>query len=236
MSAATPVEASYAKWKRWHGGGSFVCARKDAKYFAGEFRGLPVAGSRVLEIGFGNGRFLAWASSCGAQVTGTELLAHSVELGRERGLDVHLGHVHEIAALQDRDFDLVVMIDVLEHLDDADLERTLRWIVTHLAEEGRFLARVPNAGSPFGLGIQHGDATHRQFLSCEKLRQLSQAHGFELLECRNQYRSWANGLPALRQALQRVLRSLTERYLRFILEMRSGPLDMNLVAVFRRCR
>lgn len=54
------------------------------------------------------------------------------------------------------------------------------------------------------------------------------------MACRNQYCSWARGLPALRQTLQRVLRSLTERYLRFILELRDAPLDMNVVAVLRR--
>lgn len=229
-------DAAYSQWKHWHGASAFVFARKDAKYFEGEFRGIQIAGARLLEIGFGNGTFLAWSMARGARVWGAELNAHSVELGRERGFDVHLGRVNEIAALQDKRFDLVVLIDVMEHLDDVELKCTLQWIMSHLSDDGLAIARFPNAASPFGLGIQHGDMTHRQTLSREKLNQLSHLHGFEVLTCRNQYRSWARGVPAIRQALQRSLRSLTERYLRFILEVRDGPLDMNVVAVFRRRR
>jgi 2-polyprenyl-3-methyl-5-hydroxy-6-metoxy-1,4-benzoquinol methylase len=229
-----PYDAAYAEWKRWHGAGAFGFGRKDAKYFRGELAGIALAGARVLEIGFGNGHLLAWLKSQGARATGTELLGHAVELGRERGYDVHPGRVYEVAALESERFDLIVAIDVLEHLDDEDFGRTLAWIVAHLSDTGVCLARVPNAASPFGLGVQHGDLTHRQQLSCEKFRQLSHLHGFEIVACRNQYRSWAGGLPALRQSLQRALRAATERYLRFILELREGPLDMNLVAVFRR--
>lgn len=229
----TPA-AAYAEWKNWHGASAFACSRKDAKYFEGELRGLRLSGARVLEIGFGNGTFLAWAKARGARLSGTELNEHSVRLGAERGFDVHQGRVAEIARLADERFDLVVMIDVLEHLDDAELRRTLAWVTAHLADDGCCIARFPNAASPFGLGIQHGDLTHRQQLSCDKLRQLGAELGFEVKVCRNQYRSWARGAPALRQALQRLLRACTERYLRFILELREAPLDMNAVAVLRR--
>jgi 2-polyprenyl-3-methyl-5-hydroxy-6-metoxy-1,4-benzoquinol methylase len=233
---AHAFDAAYARWKRWHGQGAFYAARKDAKYFRGEFRGIRLRGARVLELGFGNGTFLAWARSEGAEVTGTELNAFAVQLGRERGFDVHAGAVDEIPALAGARFDLVVAIDVLEHLDDGQLGRSLRWIAEHLSEEGVCVARVPNAASPFGLPVQCGDLTHRQALSCEKFRQLASIHDFELVRCANQYRSWAGGIPALRQAMQRSLRRALEALFRFALELRDTPLDMNIVVTLRAKR
>lgn len=227
-------DADYAAWKAWNSTSTFKYTRKDAKYFHGQFPRAEWSGLRVLEIGFGNGAFLAWASAQRARVTGTELNPKMVKLGTERGFDVFCGRVDEIHALSAEKFDLVVLIDVLEHLPDSDLRRTLDWIVSHLSDAGVCIARFPNAASPFGLPIQHGDDTHCQSLSCQKLNQLAARHDFEVLSCTNQYRSWAGGLPGLRQLAQRALRHLTESFLRFILELREAPLDMNVVVTFRR--
>src|ERR1700755_1345768 len=65
--------AHYAEWKRWDG--AAAPDEKDARYFAAEFEGVALAGKRVLEIGFGNGRFLAWARDAGARVVGVEINA-----------------------------------------------------------------------------------------------------------------------------------------------------------------
>ena len=226
----------YAQWKHWHGSSAFVSQRKDAKYFRGQFAGITMAGARVLDIGFGNGTFLAWAKSEGAQISGTELNSHSVRLGADKGFDVHLGAVDEIAALDSERFDLIVMIDVLEHLPGESLVRTLRWIIAHLSDEGMCLARVPNAASPFGLLIQDSDVTHCQRLSCDAFRQLAPVYGYEVISCGNQYRSWAGGFPAFRQLIQRTLRRAAEAFIRFVLEVRTAPLDMNIVVRLRRVR
>jgi len=229
-------DTAYADWKRYQAANAFRYGRKDAKYYRGQFAGQRFRGARLLELGYGAGQFLAWARDQGAEVCGTEINTPAIEHGRAAGYEVHLGPVDEIAALREREFDLIVAIDVLEHLDDATLARTLDWIVAHLSAEGRCIARVPNAASPFGLPVQAGDLTHLQTLSAEKFRQLSHRHGFELLSCRNQYRSWAGGFPALRQALARTARRATEAWLRFILELRDAPLDMNIVVTLRRKR
>ncbi len=227
-------DADYAAWKSWHSASAFRFSRKDAKYFRGQFAHVRVKGARVLEIGFGNGAFLAWAKAEATEVVGTELIPNLVRLGTDQGFDVHCGKVDEITALAGERFDLIVLIDVLEHLPDEDLARTLRWIVDHLSDEGVCVARFPNGASPFGLPIQNGDTTHCQWLSHEKMRQLSTRHGFEVVSCRNQYRSWAGGLPGVRQVVQRAMRALTEKFIRFILELREGPMDMNVVVTFRR--
>jgi 2-polyprenyl-3-methyl-5-hydroxy-6-metoxy-1,4-benzoquinol methylase len=226
------ADDAYADWKRYHANNAFRFGRKDAKYYRGQFAGHDFKGARLLELGFGAGQFLAWAREQGAQASGTEVNAPAVEHGRNAGYEVYHGPVEAIEALQEREFDLVVAIDVLEHLD----ETTLDWVLAHLSADGVCIARVPNAASPFGLPVHAGDLTHRQSLSFDAFRQLSHRHGFEIVSCRNQYRSWAGGFPALRQWLARTARRATEAWLRFILELRDTPLDMNIVVTFRRRR
>jgi hypothetical protein len=52
--------SGYETWKGW--GELFAFSPDDARAFAGETRGLSVAASEVLEIGFDSGAFLAWAA------------------------------------------------------------------------------------------------------------------------------------------------------------------------------
>jgi SAM-dependent methyltransferase len=75
----------YLEWKAWVDQAFCVLTAEHSRYFAAEVRKtkqpLP-AGSRVLEVGFGQGRFLAYARSQQWQVTGTELNPHLVERGK----------------------------------------------------------------------------------------------------------------------------------------------------------
>src|SRR5579859_377881 len=72
--------SGYTRWKQW--GGDFTTSEPDARYFGAEFAGLDLAGRRLLEIGFGNGSFLAWAKAKGALVSGTEIDVHMLERAR----------------------------------------------------------------------------------------------------------------------------------------------------------
>ena len=58
----------YADWKSWDN--PFTFDAEDASRFATETAGLVIAGKAVLEIGFGEGRFLAWAQAEGGVVCG----------------------------------------------------------------------------------------------------------------------------------------------------------------------
>ena len=87
MSEQTPpgvdAYASYVEWKRWDG--AFQTSDKEARYLAAEFQDIPLRGRRVLEVGFGNGAFLAWAKQQGADVAGIELHAEMLEAARRQG-------------------------------------------------------------------------------------------------------------------------------------------------------
>ena len=77
--------ANYAAWKAWDG--AFAPTDRELRYFAAEFRDIPLRGLRVLEIGFGNGGFLVFAKGEGATLAGIEINAAMCEAARKHGFE-----------------------------------------------------------------------------------------------------------------------------------------------------
>ncbi|MDE5465491.1 bifunctional 2-polyprenyl-6-hydroxyphenol methylase/3-demethylubiquinol 3-O-methyltransferase UbiG [Bradyrhizobium sp. CSS354] len=104
---------------------------------------LPDGASRILEVGPGGGYTLRWLRSIYPNVTTV-----GVEVNRE--LKEELEENADIAVIGNIDdcssdlgqFDLVLLLDVLEHLPDPG--RTLRSISGLLTEGGRIIVSVPN--------------------------------------------------------------------------------------------
>ena len=101
----------------------------------------PPEGARILEVGCGTGHNLAMLSKFGA-VEATELDPTARALAAKR-----LGRAVEAAALPDLSaypashFDLVAMLDVLEHVSDPD--GSLEAIRERLKPGGKLLVTVP---------------------------------------------------------------------------------------------
>jgi SAM-dependent methyltransferase len=100
---------------------------------------LP-ADARILDAGCGSGRNMLELARRGT-VAGVELSSASVELARARGVgEVIAGSVVELP-FADASFDLIVSLDVIEHLDD-DLA-ALREFRRTIAPGGALLITVP---------------------------------------------------------------------------------------------
>ena len=233
--AAADGYAGYVEWKGWTG--RFAADTRNARYFAAEFRGIELAGKRLLEIGFGDGGFLAWARAAGAEVRGIELDAGLCIAGRRAGFDVTAATLAELAA-GGTAFDVIVALDVLEHWDHSELVANLRHIQTLLRDGGLFLARFPNGQSPYGRIYQHGDFSHRTTLSTYRIEYLAQLTGLDVVRIDNACRvsSHTGVLPALRQHWLAWRRRRIERHIARLYGIRRLPLDPNLVAVLRKPR
>jgi SAM-dependent methyltransferase len=96
--------------------------------------------ARILDAGCGSGRNMVELAQHG-QVTGVELSDTSVGLARERGVgEVLAGSVMDMP-FDNASFDLIVSLDVIEHLeDDVGALRELRRVTT---TGGRLLVTVP---------------------------------------------------------------------------------------------
>ncbi len=223
----------YAQWKQWEG--DFQASDRDARYFAAEFSGIALANKRVLEIGFGNGRFLAWAKSQGALVAGTEIEETMLARAREKGFVALPASLDALVAGSGR-FDIVVAFDVFEHWDKQTLITNLQHIASLLDAGGLVLARFPNGHSPFGRVYQHGDITHQTALSTSSIEQLAGMTGFSVVRVSN-----AQRVPA-RRDVWTVLKHHWRKRQRARIEVMIGklygigrlPLDPNLTAVLRK--
>jgi hypothetical protein len=225
--------ANYTEWKRWDG--VFVASDKEARYFAAEFTDIPLRGRRVLEIGFGNGSFLAWAKGEGADVAGIELNADMRDAARKNGFVAFDATLAELASREAR-YDLIVAFDVLEHWDANELVENFGAVRVLLTEGGLFICRFPNGQSPFGRVYQHGDFSHKTTLSTYKIEYLAGTSGLDIVRIANPCRvpSRASAMGSLRQWWLARRRRRIERTIARLYGIRRLPLDPNLVAVLRK--
>ena len=107
-------------------------------------RSLPLAeGTRVLDVGCGSGWFASECAQAGARVWALDLSRKGVEEARDRypaaGL-FHLGDIYRLGFAV-ASFDIVLLSEVLEHLEDLD--GALSEVSRVLRPGGQLLVSVP---------------------------------------------------------------------------------------------
>lgn len=179
-NSATP----YAGWKGWTATGFGQLTRGDDDYFRREVREIArrSAVRRVLEVGFGNGTFLAYCRSQHWDVTGTELLTELVDFARTGGFDAYTAD--ELSILPDAAYDLVVALDVFEHIPPDSSVEFLTALAAKIAPGGALLLRFPNADSWIGNPLQNGDATHVNAIGALKMQFYAQEAGLRVVRLR----------------------------------------------------
>ena len=104
---------------------------------------LPQSCSRILDIGAGAGHTLKWLKTIypDAVTTGVEINTAVAEELRENADLVFIGDAEDALA-RIEPCDLILLLDVLEHL--VDPVRTLRKVTGVLSPGGRVIVSVPN--------------------------------------------------------------------------------------------
>jgi 2-polyprenyl-3-methyl-5-hydroxy-6-metoxy-1,4-benzoquinol methylase len=106
---------------------------------------LPEKASRILDVGAGAGATLRWLKTLypTAETTAVELNPEMrSELNASADI-VHIGAVEEcLSELDGKTYDLIVLLDVLEHLHDST--STLQKICMLLEPDGHVIVSVPN--------------------------------------------------------------------------------------------
>ncbi len=224
--------AAYDRWKGWDQ--PFTYTADESAYFAGECRGLKLAGASVLEIGFGSGAFLAWAEAQGASVAGNEINAASLDAARARRIELLPARFEPGAEAYARRFDTVVAFDVFEHLTLEEIAAKIAALETMTKPGGHVLLRFPNAQSPFGLAPQNGDPTHKSALSQEVFGLLLQGSRFDIVRYGGSHQIGGGGLArSIVRPVRRLLRGMIGGLLNFAYATRI-PYDPVVVIVLRR--
>jgi len=99
----------------------------------------------LLDAGCGTGGFLGWAARTGSfdRVCGVDISAEAVELARQAvpGAELHVAPVDELP-FADRSFDVAVLNDVLQHVEERDVDAGLRELRRVLRQNGVLLVRT----------------------------------------------------------------------------------------------
>ena len=117
---------------------------RDRYYLSLLMDGAPPG--RLLEIGSGTGTLLLEAERLGWRALGIEPGVAAAEMARRRGARIAQGWFPADLPADEREFDAVCLLDVLEHF--ADPVRFLGQLGAHLAPGGRLFVQVPNWDSP----------------------------------------------------------------------------------------
>jgi S-adenosylmethionine-dependent methyltransferase len=105
---------------------------------------LPLQG-RILEIGAATGRYTLGLAKSGYVLTAFDMSESLLEIGRKRILDAELekqvsfilGDARDLSAIENKDFDAVLLMGPLYHLvEEADQVAALREAANHLTAGG----------------------------------------------------------------------------------------------------
>ena len=120
--------------------------------------------ARILDIGCGHGLLVYALGSFGFKnVQGIDLSEEQVAVGKKYGLACRVvgrEYIIDLAQTAAATFDLIFMMDVLEHMDKAEQLRVLAAASELLVPGGRLIVSVPNANASFGLRWRYNDWTH----------------------------------------------------------------------------
>ena len=240
MSVPRADDRLRERYEAWRGELAAEIGERDRAHldalFAAELGRADVgSGARIFEAGIGAGLFLDWAAGRGHTVQGCELVDAYVERARARGHSVEHGAARDVLLARDGHYDLIVLLDVLEHHDEREIVELMSTAAARLRPGGRLLARFPNGSSPFARAAQHGDATHRSTLTPSSVAQLGALGGLYPVWSGNAARDRTlRGPASVLKLLAFALRDVVELVLGFAYYGRRLPLDPNATVILER--
>ncbi|MEP7244807.1 MAG: methyltransferase domain-containing protein [Gammaproteobacteria bacterium] len=231
---------SYIEWKDWRAEDFGRFDAETAAYFAQELEASGVASVRDLtvgELGYGNGAFAGWVRRAGGRWVGREAIPELQQRAAGAGFAVIAPEVAFSEASDHGPLDLLVVFDVIEHLELAEIRAFLRDATRALRPGGLLLIRIPSGDSPFSHAIYTGDLTHRSLLGSSAVRRLAEEAGLDVSQIRSPVfpvtGSGARG--ALRRMSVLSARAIVFKFIRTVLMGNSGAIiSPNMLVVFRR--
>lgn len=142
--------------------------------------------SNILDLGCGHGAFLYFLAQAGYRnAIGIDTSSEQIDAARQQGIHnvLHGDAFEYLCSLKSESVDIVMALDLLEHLDKQELLDFTDQIHRVLRTGGICLAHVPNAEGLQGLRIRFGDLTHYLAFTRSSVRQLFQTIGFSGIEC-----------------------------------------------------
>ncbi len=141
----------------------------------------PGNGRALLDVGAYIGVFVEVAQAAGWQATGVEPSDWAAAEAQRHGLNVIVG-TQDAPELHGRQFDVVTMWDVIEHVDDpaAEMAKAYRllkpggWLVVHTMDVDSAFSRLMGGRWPWYMDM------HMHYFSQQTMRQMLTQVGFDV--------------------------------------------------------
>ena len=133
----------------------------------------------ILDLGCGSGFLLQFLIREGYEnVLGVDISKEQVEFAKGQGLPVVEADSLDFLKTN-KNFDLIISTEVLEHLNKNEIIELLCAIRDALRPLGSAIIRTVNASSVYGMTLLFWDFTHEVAFTERTLRQILLACGFE---------------------------------------------------------
>jgi len=219
----------YQEWKGWHT--FFSPTAQECELFRQEFKNIPLAQKKILDIGFGSGSLLGWMRSVGGDVAGVEIQSTLLQAAQKKAITVF----HDIAHAPSDHYDIISLFDVLEHLANDQIQGVLVEAYRVMRSGGTIMIRVPNCQSPAGLANQFADPTHISMLSGPIVKAfLQQANFQEILVREAQLQPSSNARNRILRKLAAPLIYAFKSLYKLTWSVRLTPLSANVIIVAKK--
>ena len=228
---------TYIDWKNWEAASFGKTSKLEETYFNNIVKLLKLKkSSKILEIGFGNGAFLGYAVSQKFNYDGVESNQNLVDLAIDNNFSAYTS-LDKIN--RETKYDLIILFDVIEHINADAVEEFFKEMNVHLEETGSIFLRFPNGSSPLGLGNQHGDVTHCNIVTLPKLNYWCYNSDLKVIFYRGDIRPFIfrhNILKMPSRLIRLFFHVLTEKFIRAISSQSKGILSSNLEVVIKKIK
>ncbi len=139
----------------------------------------------IADLGCGCGKLLYLLKELGYDnLNGVDISNDQIVLARKICQNVEQADVLNWLSHKSCEFDLLVALDLLEHLTRLEALDFISMCFSRLKKGGRLILQTPNADSPFGMGNRYGDLTHEFAYSINLLSRILRRAGFTVIEAR----------------------------------------------------
>lgn len=136
--------------------------------------------AKILDIGCGMGHFLNFLEIEGYKnYLGVDLSEENIEFCKKNKFNVKRANIFYQLKNTSETYDVIVMNDIIEHLEKPEILNLLKLILERLNPGGRLIIKAPNASNPImASSSRYSDFTHELLFTDESLSQVLKISGF----------------------------------------------------------
>jgi 2-polyprenyl-3-methyl-5-hydroxy-6-metoxy-1,4-benzoquinol methylase len=187
---------------------------------------------KIIDLGCGTGSLVSGLINAGfSNVSGIDFSKENVSQGNAAGLIISQGEIEEFLKSSievDTKFDVIFLLDVLEHLDDEELYNILDKIYKSLTSSGTLIVKTINAESLISGMARYMDITHERSFTSHSIKELMTTFNFINLEILNKK---LNKPKTLKNYVRLIIRKCWYYFIYKIVESREYPqcIDVDIV-------